>query len=123
MLNKLSVGMTKAEVLEIMGTDSVQTYKKSALPSNKGSKKISDGMRALNRGERINNPFRTETSHTADGTYAEVLLYYTDALKLDGAITDDELTPLVIEAGVLVGWGWTFLDQNVERYRIELRHP
>ena len=122
MLNKLSVGMTKAEVLEIMGTDSVQTYKKPALPSNKGSKKISDEMRALYRSERITNPFRTETSHTADGVSVEILLYYTDTLNVDGAITDDELTPLVIEGGVLAGWGWVFLDQNVERYRIELRH-
>jgi hypothetical protein len=122
MLNKLSVGMTKAEVLEIMGTDSVQTYKKSALPSNKGSNKVSDAMRARYRSERITNPFRTETSHTADGVSVEILLYYTDTLNVDGAITDDELTPLVIEGGVLAGWGWVFLDQNVERYRIELRH-
>jgi hypothetical protein len=120
-LNKLTVGMTKAEVLTTMGTDSVQTYKKPALPSNKGSKKISDEMRALYRSERINNPFRTETSHTADGAYVEILLYYTDTLNVDGAITDDELTPVVIEGGVLAGWGWVFLDQNVEKYRIELR--
>ena len=120
-LNKLTVGMTKAEVLETMGTDSVQTYKKSALPSNKGSKKISDEMRAVYRAERINNPFRTETSHTADGVSVEILLYYTDTINVDGAITDDELTPIVIEGGVLVGWGWVFLDQNVGKYRIELR--
>jgi hypothetical protein len=113
--------MTKAEVLETMGTDSVQTYKKSALPSNKGSKKISDEMRAVYRAERINNPFRAEASHTADGVYFEVLLYYTDTLNVDGAITDDELTPIVIEDGVLVGWGWVFYDQNVGEYRIELR--
>ena len=115
--------MTKAEVLEIMGTDSIQTYKKPALPSNKGSKKISDETRARYRSERITNPFRTETSHTADGVSVEILMYYTDTLNVDGAITDDELTPLVIEGGVLAGWGWVFLDQNVERYRIKLRHP
>jgi EAL domain-containing protein (putative c-di-GMP-specific phosphodiesterase class I) len=113
--------MTKAEVLKAMGTDAVQTYKKPALPSKKGSKQISDEIRALYRSERINNPFRTETSHTADGVHVEILLYYTDTLNVDGAITDDELTPVVIEGGVLAGWGWIFLDQNVEKYRIELR--
>jgi hypothetical protein len=113
--------MAKAEVLEAMGTESVQTYKKSALPSKKGSKEISREIRALYRSERINNPFRIETSQTADGVFIEILLYYTDILTVDGAITDDELTPVVIENGVLVGWGWVFLDQNVQKYRIELR--
>jgi hypothetical protein len=120
-LNNLTVGMAKAEVLEAMGSESVQTYKKSALPSKKGSKEISREIRALYRSERINNPFRIETSQTADGVFIEILLYYTDILTVDGAITDDELTPVVIENGVLVGWGWVFLDQNVQKYRIELR--
>jgi hypothetical protein len=46
--------------------------------------------------------------------------YCIDQQEFDGAITDDELTPLVIEDGVLAGWGWNFLDQNLEKYRIEL---
>jgi hypothetical protein len=120
-LVRLSVGMTKAQVLEIMGTKSIQTYKKSALPSKKGSKRVSDEIRALYRGKQINNPYRTEANRTADGVSVEILFYYTDQRVSDPAITDDELTPLVIEDGVLAGWGWNFLDQNVEKYRIELR--
>jgi hypothetical protein len=116
----LGVGITKAQVLEIMGTESVQTYTKSALPSKKGSKKISDEIRALYRGKKINNPYKTEASRTADGSPVEILFYYVDQRRNDGAITDDELTPIVIEDGVLAGWGWNFLDQNVEKYRIEL---
>jgi hypothetical protein len=113
--------MTKTQVLEIMGTESIQTYQQSALPSGKGSKKVSDEIRALYRGKRINNPYKTEANRTVDGVSVEVLFYYTDQRELDGIITDDELTPLVIEGGVLAGWGWSFLDQNVEKYRIELR--
>jgi hypothetical protein len=120
-LNMLTVGMTKAEVLKAMGTESIQTYKKSALPSNKGSKKISDEIRALYRGKRINNPYRTEASRTGDGVSVEILFYYTDHQNSDGAITDDEMTPLVIEDRALAGWGWNYLDQNVEKYRIEPR--
>jgi len=120
-LNKLSMGMSRAEVLETMGTETVQTYKKSALPSKKASKEISKEVRALYRSERITNPFRTETSQTSAGARVEILLYYTDILEVDGAISDDELTPIVIEDGVLAGWGWVFLDQNVARYNIELR--
>lgn len=119
----LSVGMTKAQVLEMMGTETVQTYTRSALPSKKGSKTVSDEIRALYRGKRISNPYRTEATRTADGVHVEVLFYYTDQREHDGAITDDELTPLVIEDGTLAGWGWSFLDQNVEKYRIELRRP
>ena len=95
-LNTLTVGMTKAEILKAMGTESVQTYKKPALPSKKGSKKISDEIRVLYRGKRINNPYRTEASRTADGASVEILFYYTDQKVSDGAITEDELTPLVI---------------------------
>ncbi|MBW2578417.1 MAG: DUF3192 domain-containing protein [Deltaproteobacteria bacterium] len=112
--------MTKAQVLEIMGTESVQTYTKSALPSKKGSKRISDEIRALYRGKQINNPYKTEANRTTDGTSVEILFYYIDQREFDNAITDDELAPIVIEDGVLAGWGWNFLDQNVEKYRIEL---
>jgi hypothetical protein len=121
-LSQLSVGMPKAEVLGVMGTETIQTYKQPALPSGKGTKTISDEIKTLYRGQRINNPYRTETSHTADGTFVEILLYYTDRQSDDRAITNDELTPLVIEGGVLAGWGWSYLEQNVEKYRIELRH-
>jgi hypothetical protein len=121
-LVRLSVGMTRPQVLENMGTESVQTYKKSALPSRKGSKRVSDETQALYRGKQINNPYRTEASRTAEGVSVEILFYYTDQRKSDGAITDDELTPLVIENGVLAGWGWNFLDYNVEKYQIELLH-
>ena len=121
-LSQLSVGMTKTEVLEIMGTETIQTYLKPALPSGKGTMKIPDQIKARYRGERINNPYRTETSQTADGIFVEILLYYTDRQAQDRAITNDELTPLVIEGGVLAGWGWSYLDENVEKYRIELRH-
>jgi hypothetical protein len=114
--------MTKAEVLETMGTESVQTYTKSALPSRKGSKRVSDETRALYRSKKINNPYRTEANRTVDGVSVEILFYYVDQRELDHAITDDELAPIVIEDGFLVGWGWNFLVQNVEKYLIELPH-
>lgn len=122
-LNQLSVGMPKAKVLEVMGTETIQTYTRPALPSKRGSREISDEIRALYRGERMNNPYRTETSQTDDGTLVELLFYYTDQQSAGRRITNHELTPLVIEGGVLVGWGWAYLDQNLEKYRINLRQP
>ena len=121
-LSQLSVGMPKAEVLRVMGTETIQTYTKPALPSGKLTRSVPDGIKIRYTDTLLNNPYRTETSHAADGTFVEILLYYTDRQAADGAITNDELTPLVIEGGVLAGWGWSFLDQNVQKYRIELRH-
>lgn len=121
-LSRLSVGMSKAEVLAAMGTESIQTYSRSALPSAPFSKTIPEANKARFRAERISNPYRTETSESVDGELVELLFYYTDRQSPDGGITNDELTPLVIEDGVLAGWGWSFLDQNVQKYRIEIRN-
>ncbi|MBY0400213.1 DUF3192 domain-containing protein [Myxococcota bacterium] len=121
-LSQLTVGMSKAEVLAVMGTESIQTYSRTALPSAPFSQTIPEANKARYRAERISNPYRTETSASAEGEFVELLFYYTDRQAADEGITNDELTPLVIENGKLAGWGWSFLDQNVEKYRIEIRN-
>ncbi len=89
---KLSVGMTKRQVIEIMGT------------------KTAGGR----FGEtRVNNPYKSEIILPKTKQY-EVLYYYTD---LDSAIysanpsfiTDKDLTPLLFDDGILIGWGKEFL--------------
>ena len=45
----------------------------------------------------------------------EVLYYYTDLKATDGAITEDELTPLVFADGKLAGWGHDFLRDYRKR--------
>ncbi len=67
------------------------------------------------------------------GTVAEIIFYYTDFKRPERAsriwtpsaeglaIQDDELTPIVLEDDTVVGWGWAFLERNVERYEIEIR--
>ncbi len=91
-LLKLSIGMTKQQTLEIMGTGSA------------GGK----------FGEtRVNNPYKSEIIQPVTKQY-EVLYYYTD---LDSAIysanpsfiTDKDLTPLLFDDGILIGWGKEFL--------------
>jgi len=102
-LNRLSVGMTKEEVLKVMGTKTLR------------------GGGIYGTG-KISNPYRTETLLSGDGkTTLEVLFYYTDKKKADGAITDDELTPLVLKEGKLIGWGWSFIDQAKQIYEIRIR--
>ena len=98
-LLKLSIGMTKQEALNVMGTRSFGTY--------------TDG--------RINNPYRNEILSNKEGKVFEVLYYYTDAKRIDDAITDDELTPLIFDNGKLIGWGWSFLQDNVQKYELRMR--
>ena len=95
-LLRLSVGMGKFDVLQIMGTQTV---------------------------ESITNPYKVETPKGKDGSLYEVLFYHTDLKNKDGLVNDDELTPIVFEDSQLIGWGWAFLSEVVPnyRYQIELR--
>lgn len=105
-LNRLSLGMEKAEVLQIMGTKTV----KVRLPGS------------MLAGKRMSNPYKTEILVSKDGeTKFEVLFYFTGEKKKDGAITDDELSPLVFLDGKLEGWGWTFMDDATKKFEIRFR--
>jgi hypothetical protein len=97
-IRKLTVGMRKEVVMQLMGTE----------PSK--------GVFMW-----IDNPYRTETVTGQDGQIYEVLYYYTDLKKRDDKITDDELTPLVFTDGKLVGWGYPFLDRKVPPKPVYIR--
>jgi len=108
-LLKLSLGITKDEAISIMGTK----------PMNAFYTELS-GKRKITRGVIVNNPYRSETLKGKNKTL-EVVYYATDVKDDDGAITDDELTPLVFDEGKLIGWGWSFLQNNVKKYEIRMR--
>jgi hypothetical protein len=71
-LAKLTAGLGKETVMEVMGTE----------PSK--------GIFMW-----IDNPCRSEALTGKDGKNHEVLYYYIDLKQRDDRITDDELTPLV----------------------------
>jgi len=96
-LLKLSIGMTKQEVLYTMETRTISS-----------------------KGHRITNPYRSETLQGKDKAL-EVLYYYTDVKRSDGEITEDELTPIVFDDSKVIGWGWGFLQDNKEKYGIKMR--
>ncbi|TXH48363.1 MAG: DUF3192 domain-containing protein [Cellvibrionales bacterium] len=97
-LTSLSPGMSKEEILSIMGTKTIKA----------------------DTGVVVTNPYRTEM-YKSNGHAFELLLYYTDIQKADGAITDDELTPLVMKDGKLDGWGWSYWNDIVKKYEIRIR--
>jgi len=71
-------------------------------------------------GDKITNPYRTEMHRNGKDVF-EVLLYYTDVKKTDGAITDDELTPIVLLNGQVDGWGWSYWENLVQKYELRVR--
>jgi len=116
----LRTGMSREEVLAVMGTGKVRTY-----PSPWVLLTPFIIFYPLHI-DSVTNPYRNETTKAVEGVPAEIVYYYTDVRSggpaaTDPEISEDELTPLVFEDGNLVGWGWSFLHQNVQRYEVELR--
>jgi hypothetical protein len=90
--------MSRAQVLGIMGTDTVQA---GAV-------------------QGISNPWRTESFQGRSGKLYEVMYYYTAVRIRDDVVGEDELTPIVLTNGKLVGWGRTFFTR-VKKLEIRAR--
>ena len=101
-LLQLSAGMTKQEVLDITGRRRV------CCTTTGATTKI------------INNPYSSEIL-VAKGKTLEVLYYYTDRKHAGFAVRDEDLTPVIFEDGRLIGWGWNFLNEQIERHQIKFR--
>jgi len=106
--------MTKQEVLDLMGAQTAtDVYQSSPVY---GSIKLT-----------VNNPYRNEILQGKEKTF-EILYYYTDKKMAQGrwwletpTVQDDELTPLIFDKDKLIGWGWSFLKDNLQKYEIRLR--
>ena len=82
-LKELEIGMKENVVLMIMET---QTIKIASDPFI------------------IENPFKVEV-YSNDVDVYRIFYFYTDLVKKDGFITDEELTPVIIKNNKLIGWG------------------
>ena len=98
-LNKISLGDTKEVVIEKMGGIKIITTYES----------------------QINFPYKTEILVDKNKTY-EVLFYFSNIIKDDSKITDDELTPIVFFEGKVIGYGWMFVEDNIEKYQLDIRN-
>lgn len=78
-LNKLSVGMTKSQVMEIMGTFSART-----------------------RDSMVPNPYRIEPFSVGNTQY-EVLYYLTKRYPPFTPIKESQTTPVVLKNGRVIG--------------------
>jgi len=108
----LQVGMTKQEVLNVMGNESKTDHY------------------ANHEQLTVTNPYKSEMYQAGDNVL-EVLYYYTD--KKHGTkvgpygwsqatqVTDDELTPILFEDGKVIGWGSSALRGSIQKYEIRVR--
>jgi hypothetical protein len=114
--------MSKEEVLQVMGTQTIQTYRlRQGDPLYDWASGTHVRLYKLVRYRTIPHPYRSESVRAPDGSDAEILYYYARHPTGDDRVTDDELTPVVLEADNLVGWGWSYLEKHDERYPAERR--
>lgn len=97
-LQQLSVGMSRLEVNQIMGTDTA------------------GGLLGTLHRASVSNPYRIETVTGANRQEYEILFYYTDVTKRDDVVSDNELTPVILQNGKVIGWGYDFLSARVPNH-------
>lgn len=93
-LLKLSIGMSKNQVVEIMGSGSAVTP---------------DGP--------VSNPFKVEAFQDRGGATYEIYYYVTEPNRRFQPLRIRQATPLVFKDGILAGWGNDFF----QRTRMQLR--
>ena len=96
-LERIAVGQTRLELESIMGNER----------AGGGLPEVAFGRVQYLQAK---NPMREDIVRGRDGGEYQVLFYYTDLHTKDDKITDDELTPVVLRAGKVVGVGYPFLD-------------
>jgi len=108
----LNIGMSKQEALRIMGNN-------TATDKYANWEKVTAG-----------NPYKSEILQGENKTF-EVIYYLTESKHqkvVDSfgwsqadPVTDDELTPLIFDDGTLIGWGRSFLNENINKYEVRVR--
>ena len=73
--------------------------------------KLSVGMSTDQVRRAMGKPYKSEFLGSRQ------VWYYITEWQSDGQTTMDEMTPLVFENNVLLGWGHNFLSGNARRYR------
>jgi hypothetical protein len=95
-LARLALGMSATDVRGLMGEGESVRYKKIHLV----------------------DPWRTESFRLTDGTGVLILFYVTAPPRRYSNATNSELTPIVLENDQVVGWGWSYLNRNMDRYQV-----
>lgn len=126
-VERLTTGMSRAEVIGIMGTRSLA--KPLGTEASGGARTARDTLAVtqvqipLGAGApALYNPMRSGTWETEDGTW-EVLFYYVRLVDDDGVVTDDELEPVVLKDGYLAGVGWAYWTEAARDSGLSITSP
>lgn len=103
-LKTLAVGQSRDEVLERMRLEPIEGCVGWSWESREFYLRHNGWLRCI-KSELIQSPYRT-ASIEIDGIRHEALFYYTGGTGPEGGITDQQLTPVLIVGGRLVGRGW-----------------
>jgi hypothetical protein len=116
--------MSRAEVVEIMGAASLTRPMGSEGGGVARTETDTLGVAQIQiapgaRGPALYNPMRSATYRAGDSVW-EVLFYYAKLVEDDNVVTDDELEPVVLRDGYLVGTGWSFWEDTARAEGISL---
>ena len=84
---KIDKGMTRAQVVQVMGEKSV------------------GGMSGT-----VTNPYKREIIRDCQGAEYEILYYYTE--QVGQKHWEEGMTPVILKAGQVVGIGWRYLETS-----------
>jgi len=92
------------------------------MSSNDVAAVMRDGVLVTYRNIRLFNPWRSESFLLRDdgNTRVAILYYVTEHQRRWRTVDDQELTPVVLEEDKVVGWGWSYLRRNMDRYAISV---
>ena len=97
-INKIKEGMTESELEALMGDSLVIGYS------------VNTQSPGTSQATKVKSPYREEEFKKQDRTY-KIFYYFTQIKKADGIVADDELTPVVVNDGKVVGIGANFVHQ------------
>ena len=103
-LKTLAAGQSRDEVLAKLHLDPVEGCVEWSWENSEFYLRHNGWLRCV-KTELIRSPYRT-ASLEIDGVRHEALFYYTGGTGPEGGITDQQLTPVLIVGGKLIGWGW-----------------
>ena len=109
---RLTPGMSRDQVVSIMGSRSLPSPLGTEGSGQARTERDSMGVAQVqiltgSNAPSLYNPMRTGTYEVGEHTW-EVLFYYARLVEDDGVVSDDELEPVVLKDGFLVGRGWVY---------------
>jgi hypothetical protein len=128
-IERLTPGMTRGMVVSIMGTQSVPRPLGTEGSGQARTERDTMGVTHVqiltgSNAPALYNPMRTGSYQAGDHTW-EVLFYYVRLVEDDGVVSEDEMEPIVIKDGFLVGVGWVYWRETAaqEGIRLDLEAP